>query len=117
MSLMASPAGAGPYCRIAASSDSPDTYGAATYGTKSSTPAATGAVTLGASKSRPASLSELGRQGRGLLGRDIEGEGLDGDEAVLIGVVRTKDRPQHARPNLVQEFEPTESRRRRVRGA
>ena len=60
---------------------------------------------------------EFGSEDRRLLGRQIEGECLDGDQVLVIGIVGTKHRSQHARPDLVQEFEPTESRRRRVRGA
>ena len=59
---------------------------------------------------------KLGGQFGGLFGRDVEAEGFYGDQAVAFRVVRAENGTQNARTDLVQEFESTEGRRRRVGG-
>ncbi len=48
-----------------------------------------------------------GRQLRRLFRRQIDGEDLDGDQAIALGIVRAKHRPQDASTNLMEEPEST----------
>jgi hypothetical protein len=60
---------------------------------------------------------QLGGQLGGLLRNQIEGKGLDGDQAVGLRVMRPENGSQNACANLMQELKPTKSRRRQVGGA
>ena len=61
-------------------------------------------------------LLELSDQSVHAIGREIESEELDRDEAVLLGLVRTKHGTERTRPNLMENPEWTECVRRRSAG-
>jgi len=51
---------------------------------------------------------EVGNKLMDTLGRQIEPEVFDGDEAIVLGIVRTKDRARCAGTNLMENPERTE---------
>jgi hypothetical protein len=53
-------------------------------------------------------LLELGYEQVNALGREVEPEQFDGDEPIAIGIVRTKNRPQYAGADLIQDSKWTE---------
>ena len=63
------------------------------------------------------SLSELGRELMNPLGRQIESEQLDGDEAVALGIVGAEHRARCAGTNLMENPERSEGVWRRRSGS